>query len=56
MVRELTCKLYELTKKPRFVRDFGLKGQIQKTILNWSRDTKEIDVGQPKIARSTLVR
>ncbi len=26
---ELTRKVYELTKKPRFARDFGLKGQIQ---------------------------
>ena len=29
LTRELTCKVYELTKKPRFARDFGLKGQIQ---------------------------
>ena len=29
MARELTRKVYELTKKPRFARDFGLKGQIQ---------------------------
>jgi four helix bundle protein len=27
--RELTRKVYELTKKPEFARDFGLKGQIQ---------------------------
>ena len=27
--RELTCKVYELTKKDKFARDFGLKKQIQ---------------------------
>ena len=27
--RELTRKVYELTKKPEFARDFDLKGQIQ---------------------------
>ncbi len=27
--RELTQKVYSLTKKERFARDFGLKGQIQ---------------------------
>ncbi|MBW2077598.1 MAG: four helix bundle protein [Deltaproteobacteria bacterium] len=27
--RELTMKVYGLTKKPTFARDFGLKGQIQ---------------------------
>jgi len=26
---ELTFKVYDLTKKPRFARDFGLKRQIQ---------------------------
>ena len=29
LARELTRKVYELTKKPRFARNFGLKGQIQ---------------------------
>jgi four helix bundle protein len=29
LARELTRKIYELTKKPRFARDFSLKGQIQ---------------------------
>ena len=29
LARELTYKVYELTKKPTFARDFGLKGQIQ---------------------------
>jgi four helix bundle protein len=29
LARELTHKIYELTKKPMFARDFGLKGQIQ---------------------------
>ena len=29
LARELTRQVYELTKKPRFARDFGLKGQIQ---------------------------
>ena len=29
LARELTRKIYELTKKPKFARDFGLRGQIQ---------------------------
>ncbi len=29
LARELTRKVYNLTKKPEFARDFGLKGQIQ---------------------------
>ena len=29
LARELARKVYDLTKKPRFSRDFGLKGQIQ---------------------------
>jgi four helix bundle protein len=29
LARELTRKVYELTKKPRFAHDFGLKEQIQ---------------------------
>ena len=29
LARELTRKVYNLTKKARFARDFGLKGQIQ---------------------------
>ena len=29
LARELTRKVYNLTKKSRFARDFGLKGQIQ---------------------------
>jgi len=29
LARELTRKVYELTKKPKFARDFGLKRQIQ---------------------------
>jgi four helix bundle protein len=29
LARELARKVYELTKKPLFARDFGLKGQIQ---------------------------
>ena len=29
MARELTRKVYALTKKTKFSRDFGLKGQIQ---------------------------
>lgn len=30
LARELTNKVYKLTKKPESARDFGLKGQIQK--------------------------
>lgn len=29
LARQLTQKVYELTKKEKFARDFGLKGQIQ---------------------------
>ncbi len=29
LARELTHKVYDLTKKAKFDRDFGLKGQIQ---------------------------
>ena len=29
LARELTLKVYGLTKKTKFARDFGLKGQIQ---------------------------
>jgi hypothetical protein len=29
LARELTRKDYELTKNPKFARDFGLRGQIQ---------------------------
>jgi len=29
LARELTRKVYGLTKKPKFARDYGLKGQIQ---------------------------
>lgn len=29
LARELTRKVYRLTQKPRFAKDFGLKGQIQ---------------------------
>ena len=29
LARKLTRKVYELTKKPKFSRDFGLKRQIQ---------------------------
>ena len=30
LARQLTCKVYKLTKKTGFAQDFGLKGQIQK--------------------------
>jgi four helix bundle protein len=29
LARELTRKVYDLTKKPKFARDFGLKRQVQ---------------------------
>ncbi|MFH1241717.1 MAG: four helix bundle protein [Pseudomonadota bacterium] len=29
LARELTKKVYSLTKKTKFARDFGLKGQVQ---------------------------
>jgi len=31
LARELTQKVYRLTKKTGFAKDYGLKGQIQKT-------------------------
>ena len=30
LARELTCKIYSLTKKGNFAHDFGLKGQDQR--------------------------
>ena len=33
LARELTRKVYRLTKKPRFSKDYGLKNQIQKDSL-----------------------
>lgn len=29
LARKLTQKVYRMTRKPRFARDYGLKGQIQ---------------------------
>ena len=29
LARQLTCKVYDLTKMTKFARDFGLRGQIQ---------------------------
>jgi four helix bundle protein len=29
LARQLACKVYGLTKKTKFARDFGLRGQIQ---------------------------
>ena len=29
LARELACKVYDLTKKTEFARDFGLRGQIR---------------------------
>ena len=34
LARELTRKVYELTKKPKFARDFGLKRQIQEAAVS----------------------
>ena len=31
LARKLTRKVYDLTKQPKFARDFGLKRQIQET-------------------------
>jgi four helix bundle protein len=37
LARELTRKVYTLTKKTEFARDFGLKGQIQTAANNPKR-------------------
>jgi len=37
LARELTRKVYDLTKKANFARDLGLKGQIQRKKSNPER-------------------
>ncbi len=37
LARELTHKVYDQTKKTRFARDCGLKGQIQDAAGLWVR-------------------
>ena len=42
LARQLTRKVYDLTKKPEFARDFGLKGQIHQILGRLrSKSTKE---------------
>ena len=39
LAQELTCKIYCLTKKAKFARDFGLNGPIQ------AKSSKESNLG-----------
>ncbi len=41
LARELTRKVYALTKKDKFARDFGLKGQIQDAAGSSMHNTAE---------------
>ena len=41
LARELTCMVYNLTKKPKFARDFGLKNQIQDAAGSSMHNTAE---------------
>ena len=41
LARELTRKVYALTKKGKFARDFGLKGQIQDAANSSMHNTAE---------------
>ena len=41
LARELTKKVYRLTKKPLFAKDYGLKGQIQDAAGSSMHNTAE---------------
>jgi four helix bundle protein len=41
LARELTGKVYKLTKNPEFARDYGLKGQIQDAAGSTMHNTAE---------------
>ena len=41
LARELTRKVYKLTKNPEFARDYGLKGQIQDAAGSTMHNTAE---------------
>jgi len=41
LARELTRKVYRLTKKPGFAKDYGLKKQIQNAAGSSTRNTAE---------------
>jgi len=41
LARELTRKVYSLTKKSQFARDYGLKGQIQDAAGSTMHNTAE---------------
>jgi four helix bundle protein len=41
LARELTLRVYDLTKKSKIARDFGLKGQIQNAAGSAMRNTAE---------------
>ena len=42
LARELTRKVYGLTKKAKFSRDFGLKGQIQDAAGSTMHNTRPV--------------
>ncbi|MEA3415538.1 MAG: four helix bundle protein [Thermodesulfobacteriota bacterium] len=54
LARELTRKVYGLTKKTTFARDFGLKRQIQDAAGSSIRNlqTQKVTCQQPDVAGS----
>ena len=65
LARELTRKVYGLTKKARFTRDFGLKGQIQdasglpremRSLFNWGSSMHNIAEGFDSETNPEFVR
>ena len=65
LARELTRKVYVLTKKVKFARDFGLKGQIQDaaglpremgSLFNWGSSMHNIAEGFDSETNPEFVR
>jgi len=65
LARELTRKVYGLTKKSKFARDFGLKGQIQdaaglprsmRSLFNWGSSMHNIAEGFDSETNPEFVR
>ena len=42
LARELNRKVYKLTRKPEFARNYGLKGQIQEAAGSSMHNTAEV--------------
>ena len=65
LARELTRKVYNLTKKAKFARDFGLKGQIQdaaglpremRSLFHWGSSMHNIAEGFDSETNPEFVR